>query len=126
MSTAYIDTSCIVATAFGEANAGGVARRLRRFERVVSSPLLEAELFSTLIREGRELSNTWAAAIEFVIVNRALTPEITRVLSAGYVRGADCWHLATALYVAPDPSDMAFVTLDSVQANIARKLGFRV
>jgi hypothetical protein len=51
---------------------------------------------------------------------------MTRVLSAGYARGADCWHLATALYVATDPSEMAFVTLDSAQSKIARKLGFRV
>jgi predicted nucleic acid-binding protein len=124
LTTAYVDTSCIVATAFGEKDAVAIARRLARYDRVLSSPLLEAELFSALLREGREVTSEWSSAIEFVIVDRPLSPEVTRVLSAGYLRGADCWHLATALYVAPDPADLTFVTLDSIQRKVARTLGF--
>ena len=124
MTTAYVDSSCIVATAFGEKEAAAMVRRLSRFDRVLSSPLLEAELFSALVREGREATNRWSAAIEFVIADRPLTPELSRVLSAGYLRGADCWHLATALYVAPDPSQLAFLTLDALQRKVARALGF--
>ena len=70
------------------------------------------------------MTSEWSSAIEFVIVDRPLSPEVTRVLSAGYLRGADCWHLATALYVAPDPADLTFVTLDSIQRKVARTLGF--
>jgi predicted nucleic acid-binding protein len=124
LSIAYIDTSCIVATAFGEKEAATIARRLARFDRVVSSPLLEAELFSALSREGREVSDVWSAAIEYVMVDRPLTGELTRVLEMGYLRGADCWHLATALYLARDPSKLAFVTLDASQRKVAKSLGF--
>lgn len=119
-----MDTSCIVATAFGEKDAVTIARRLARYDRVLSSPLLEAELFSALLREEREVTGAWSSAIEFVIVDRPLGPELTRVLAAGYLRGADCWHLATALYVAPDPANLAFVTLDATQRKVARALGF--
>jgi predicted nucleic acid-binding protein len=125
LTTAYIDTSCIVATAFGEKEAPAIARQLARYDRVVSSPLLEAELFSALLRERREVSNAWSSAIEFVIVDRPLSAEVTRVLSAGYRRGADCWHLATALYVAPDPVQLSFITLDATQRKVARALGFK-
>jgi predicted nucleic acid-binding protein len=124
LTTAYIDTSCIVATSFGEKDAAAIVGRLTRFDRVLSSPLLEAELFSALQREGRETTATWSAAIEFVIVDRPLTAELTRVLAAGYLRGADCWHLATALYVTPDPSQLSFITLDAAQRKVARALGF--
>ena len=124
MRSAYVDTSCIVATAFGEKEAAAIVRRLSRFDRILSSPLLEAELFSALQREGREADTTWSAAIEFVIVDRPLTPEVRRVLTAGYLRGADCWHLATALFVTPDPRQLSFVTLDSTQQKVAKSLGF--
>jgi predicted nucleic acid-binding protein len=119
-----VDTSCIIATAFGESEASAIVRRLSRFDRVLSSPLLEAELFSALQREGRDVEYTWSAAIEFVIADRPLTPEIRKVLAAGYLRGADCWHLATALFVTPDPAQLAFVTLVSAQRKVAKSLGF--
>ncbi|MGH7695896.1 MAG: type II toxin-antitoxin system VapC family toxin [Gemmatimonadaceae bacterium] len=125
MTAAYVDTSCIVAAAFGESSAARVTARLARFDRVLSSPLLEAELWSALVREGREFSDEFSSAIEFVVVDRPLSAEIRRVLDAGYVRGADCWHLATALYLAPNPSQLTFVTLDDNQRKVARTLGFK-
>ncbi len=39
-------------------------------------------------------------------------------------RGADLWHLACALWIAPDARGLAFVTLDKRQREVARKLGF--
>ncbi len=125
MSAAYVDTSCIVAAAFGETSAAKVVARLSRFDRVLSSPLLEAELWSALAREGREISDAFSSAIEFVVVDRPLSAEIRRVLDAGYLRGADCWHLATALYVALDPTELTFLTLDDVQRKVAKTLGFK-
>ena len=92
---------------------------------MLSSPLLEAEPFSALLREGREVTNAWSSAIEYVSVDRPLSSELSRVLTAGYLQGADCWHLATALYVTPDPSQLAFVTLDATQRRVARALGFK-
>jgi hypothetical protein len=46
------------------------------------------------------------------------------VLRVGYRRGADSWHLATALYLAPDPVAISFLTLDEPQLRVARALGF--
>lgn len=125
MSGAYVDTSCIVAAAFGEATAAQITRRLARFDRVLSSPLLEAELLSALAREGREPTDAYSSAIELVIVDRSLSTEIMRVLEAGFLRGADCWHVATALYVAPDPRILTFLTLDAAQRKVAKALGFK-
>ena len=45
-------------------------------------------------------------------------------LRAGNLRGADLWHIATALYAAPEPAAIAFVTLDRRQASVAAALGF--
>jgi hypothetical protein len=58
--------------------------------------------------------------------DRPLTGEIARVLAAGYVRGADCWHLATALYLTDDPSSLTFLTVDERQKSVAVSLGFEV
>ena len=46
------------------------------------------------------------------------------MLSAGYLRGADLWHLASALYLAGNPRNLPFITLDERQEVVARKLGF--
>jgi hypothetical protein len=62
--------------------------------------------------------------IEWVFPPRSLSREIDRVLDVGYVRGADCWHLATALYLSPDPHQLVFLTLDQRQGEVAAALGF--
>lgn len=49
-----------------------------------------------------------------------------RVLGTGYVRGADCWHLATAIYLAGDPAKLTFLTLDDQQRTVAESLGFQI
>ena len=47
---AYVDTSCVVAIAFAERGAASLARRLRNFDEIVASDLLEAELRSAFVR----------------------------------------------------------------------------
>ena len=56
---------------------------------------------------------------------RPLSVEIERVLDAGYVRGAHCFHLASALYLSPQPSATTFLTLDTRQRAVAKALGFK-
>ena len=124
MAIAYVDTSCLVSIAFGEKGASALARRLERFDDLLSSNLLEAEFRSTLGREGIEKNPEILAAISWIIPDRPLSPEIASVLSTGYLKGADCWHLATALYVAQDASTLSFLTLDSRQRVVAKALGF--
>ena len=124
MRVAYVDTSCLVALEFGERGAAALARRLGGFDRLVAANLLEAELRATCLREGRDGPVDALRLISWVVPDRPLSPEIGRVLDAGYVRGADCWHLATALYVAGDAAAISFVTLDGAQGRVARALGF--
>ncbi len=124
MKIAYVDTSCLVAVALGERGAAAVERRLARFDRLVSSNLLEAELRAALRREGVEGASRVLSSIAWLLPDRPLSAEIAAVLEAGYVRGADCWHLATALYLAPEPSELSFITLDERQRDVAALLGF--
>lgn len=128
MSTAFVDTSCLAALALLERGNEALQRRLARFDLLAASPLLEAELRSAVRREGVEAEeriSLWLKSVRWVIADRTLGPEIDIVLSAGYVRGADCWHLATALFLSPDPSELTFLTLDARQGEVARSLGFR-
>jgi hypothetical protein len=48
---------------------------------------------------------------------------MTAILSIGYVRGADLWHLAVALFLDPK-REIDFMTLDERQRDVSRKLGF--
>lgn len=64
--------------------------------------------------------------IEWVFPDRALTQEMERVLAAGRLRGADLWHVAHALYLAPEPGTMTFLTGDRRQREVAAAVGFRV
>ncbi|MGH7664263.1 MAG: PIN domain-containing protein [Gemmatimonadaceae bacterium] len=124
MKVACLDTSCLVAIAFAERGATALSRRLAAFDELVASNLLEAELRAAFVREGVEWDSAVLAALSWIIPDRPLHAEIARVLEAGYVRGADCWHLATALYLAEDPATVSFLTLDERQEEVAHALGF--
>ena len=125
MSVAYIDTSALVAVAFGEDAGPEVARRLEAFSRLISSKLLEAELRATFNRECLAFEPDLVSGIEWVLPDRPLTAEFTTALDAGHLRGADLWHLATALYVAGEADRLSFVTLDQRQRDAAAALGFQ-
>lgn len=93
---------------------------------LIASNLLEAELRAAFAREKVDAVREPLAEISWILPDRPLQAEIARVLAAGYLRGADCWHLATALYFANNPGEIAFLTLDAKQAHVARALGFMV
>jgi hypothetical protein len=126
MKLGYVDTSCLIAIAFEEPGSAAVARRLRGFDELIASNLLEAEFRAACAREGVNGADRMLDAISWVIPDRSLGEEITTILSKGYVRGADLWHLATALYVASEPSSISFVTLDDRQRVVAKAIGFKV
>ncbi len=125
MSAAYVDTSFLVAIALDERNATELARRLTTFERVAASPLLDAELRSTLRRESRPVDDALTQRVMWIVPDRSLSVEIDQVLDAGDVRGADCLHLASALYYSAEPSALTFLTLDTRQRAVAKSLGFK-
>lgn len=124
MNRAFVDSSVLLAIAFTEPGADAVRARLGSFDSIVASPLAEAEVRSAGRRESRAISDDLFDSVEWVHMDRALSREIAQVLSAGYVRGADCWHLAAALFYTPVPSSLVFYTLDSRQRDIAMALGF--
>ena len=126
MSVAYVDTSALVAVAFNERGAAALARRLDAFSRLLSANLLEAELRAAFTREGHQFEPGFVSGIEWVLPDRPLTDEFETVLQVGYLRGADLWHLATALYLAREPGSISFVTLDDRQRAVAMALGFQI
>ncbi len=125
MSVAYVDTSFLLGIAFGEPGARRLAARLRTFETIVSTNLLVAEFRAAHQRERAKPDEDLLARLSLVLPERPLNPEIALVLEHGYLRGADCWHLAAALYVAASPESISFLTLDAPQARIALALGFQ-
>lgn len=122
---ACVDTSVLVAIGLDQATARAGRTQLARAERLWACPLLPAEFASAFRR--LEVATPWhrIAGIRLLHPPRSLAPEIARVLDAGYLRGADCWHLATALWLAPDPAELLFLTLDDRQREIAQRLGFQ-
>jgi predicted nucleic acid-binding protein len=124
MRAAYVDTSCLVAVAFSEAGSARLLRSLQSYDVLLSSNLLEAELRAALRRENVTADpGAFLSAISWVYPDRPLTTEITTVLGSGYVRGADLWHLAVALFIDPH-REIEFLTLDTRQREISSQLGF--
>ena len=85
MNVAYLDTSALVAVAFGERGGPALAAQLGTFSRLLSSNLLEAEIRAACAREGLDFSEQVLANLEWVLPDRSLRPEITAVLAAGYL-----------------------------------------
>ena len=125
MNVAYVDTSALVAIAFGERGGKVLARRLEQCDELFSANLLEAELRASFAREGVPLDDPLLSWITWVLPHRPLSREITTVLAAGYLRGADLWHLACAVYLVGTPRLASFITLDQRQAEVAATLGFK-
>ncbi len=125
MSGAYVDTSAFLATTWGDSAHDQVATRLEAYSTLLSSNLLEAEVRAAFAREGLDFDAETLADIEWVTPDRPLSHELETALAAGYLRGADLWHVATALYVAPDPGEIAFITLDARQQAVVLALGFQ-
>ncbi|MDP9362159.1 MAG: PIN domain-containing protein [Acidobacteriota bacterium] len=124
MRAAYVDTSCLVAVAFAEAGSARLKRSLQSYDVLLSSNLLEAELRAAVRRENVATDpGDLISAISWVYPDRPLTSEITMVLDTGYVRGADLWHLAVALFLDPH-REIGFLTLDTRQREISHQLGF--
>lgn len=124
MSVGYVDTSCLVAVAFAEPGYEALVARLEGLDQLYSSNLLEAELRATFEREGVAADGGLLSRLSWILPDRALSAEIRAVLEAGRLHGADLWHVACALYLSPDPRELAFLTVDQKQAVVATSMGF--
>jgi hypothetical protein len=124
VKVAYVDSSWLLAIAFGEPYAGGASTVLESYDALLSSTLLEAEVRAALHREGLGPAAVADPGLSWLLPDRALSREIETVLAAGYLRGADLWHVANAVWAAADPADTSFLTFDLRQREIAGALGF--
>ena len=124
MSAVYVDMSVLAGIAFGEPAAERFALALNRFDRLLSSSLLEAEMRAIFQRESETFEDDAVAGIDWILPTRPLSAEFARALAAGHLRGADLWHIATALYVSPQPQNLTFATLNAEQGRVASTLGF--
>ena len=125
LPTAYVDTSALLTVAFEEPAAAAIVQRLAQFPRLVASNLLEAEMRAAFGRLTLEFDDSLLSDIEWVFPDRPLTIEMRNTLTVAYLRGADLWHIATALYVKDTVvGEMTFITLDNRQRTAAASLGF--
>ena len=124
MSRLFVDTSALVALAFQEPGHEWLTEQLASARDLFATPLLEAEFRAALAREEVEQGLEVLKSFRWVLPNRPLSAELDRVFSAGHARGADAWHLATALFLTEKPEDLPFVTLDQRQQEVARAVGF--
>jgi predicted nucleic acid-binding protein len=124
VTAAYVDSSCLVAVLLGEPSGARMGQILGRYEQLFASGFLEAEVASTARRERVRLRPGLFQDLLWVLPNRSLGAEIEMALDAGYLRGADLWHVATALYVRADIPELEFLTLDAAQRGVANALGF--
>lgn len=124
MKRLFVDTSAVVSLAFGEAGHERVRDLMSEAGDLFASPLLEAEFRAALAREDVGQDTSLLEVIRWVLPDRPLSPELDRVFATGRARGADAWHLATALFLVPDPEELPFLTLDHRQRAVAEGLGF--
>ena len=129
MSLAYVDSSCFVSIAFDEPGAAQLLARLSRYDKLISSNLLEAEYRASLARENvvgrvRNLLS-W---VTWVHPKRRLTRELDQILEVCRPpKGSDLWHLACALYLRNDwkLQGFSFLSLDDQQSKGAQALGMK-
>lgn len=123
---AYVDTSAILSIVFEEPDWEFTAHRLAEFPVLLSSNLLEAEMRSAFEREGLAFDPGSVSSIGWVNPTRPLGREMTEAIAnGGYLKGADLWHIAVALFVDETvPGKLSFITLDANQKTVAGNLGF--
>lgn len=127
MSHFYVDSSIIVSILFAESGHQKYRRLLGRAEDVFSSYLLEAEILSAVVREKLPIKLAFDIldSVSLVMPERSMTSEYRKIFAKGYCKGADAFHIATALYLEPEAKSLVFLTADKVQAKIAKSLGFQ-
>ena len=126
MRALYVDSSALVAILFEESGAKRVRKALQAADELVSSHLIEAELYSSAARERVSLDDAHSLIkhLSLFFPDRPLFEEYRQVSANRYVRGPDAHHLACALYLDPERRELGFVTLDKEQQKIALRLGF--
>jgi len=123
----YIDSSVLIAILFQENLSRKYLPLLKKAGELFSSHLLEAEVYSTAARESLKFEDVseMIESVSLVIPDRSLKEEYQQIFAEGYCRGADSLHLATALYLDPKAKHITFLSADTKQKSLAKKLGFQ-
>jgi hypothetical protein len=124
VKAAYIDTSLVIGLKFQKA-VPATMHWVRR-HKLYSSELLIAEVLAFGKREAisEDLLREAIKGISWIVPEGSIAEQLRRVIGSGYARGADLWHLACACYLSPNPEELAFLTLDEPQRNLAAHIGF--
>ena len=127
---AYVDPSALIPTIFGE-QPEETRIRLERFPILVSSTLLDAELYAASKFEQQVSNPSLAVVIDrWVSPNRRLDEEMASISGIVSLPALPLWHLASAMYFQQRQSltgrqfRLAFITLDEQQETAANELGF--
>jgi predicted nucleic acid-binding protein len=124
----YVDSSIIVSLLLKEKGYHSYRKILENADLALSSSLIEAEVYSVAAREKIPLQKAeeFIQLVSLVIPERSLQKEYFSIFEKNFSRGADTFHLATALYLDPSASELTFMTADKNQGRIAAKLGFQL
>jgi len=124
----YVDSSVLVAILLEEQGYLEAQKILSKQLSLQSSTLLQAEIFSVCIRENIETQYAieLSESISFFSPTNLIT-ELEKASKLGFVRGADLYHIASALYLSNNnPKELSFFTLDKRQVECAKKCGFKI
>ena len=125
MKVGYVDSSIYLGILLEEPRHTGSVLRVGEFPHLFSANLLEAEVRAALTRES-VAEPSWFELLDrinWIHPDRPLSREFEAVLSEGYLRGADLWHLACALYLRSFDYDVELLTLDRRQQDVGKQLG---
>lgn len=122
----YIDSSVLLGMLFDDQETEFLKKMPAA--QTVSSHLLEAEVLSACFRDNIETHKAVSLLneIDLITLDRSLVGEYNLIFQSGYLKGADAFHLACALFLDPTCKNLTFVTADKPQAIIAKKLGFKI
>ena len=121
MSILYVDTSVVAALLFAEKNYKDVNKRLNQADRIVSSHLMIAK------REDISFDDIdqYLQYFDIAVPDRTLQAEVISILEQTYCRGADAFHIATAIYLDPKMEKLKFYSFDKQQLVAAKNIGLK-
>lgn len=128
MKRIYVDSSILVTILFNEPHAEPYRDMLNTVDEVVSSHLLEAEVYAASAREKIpfEEADRLLRPIFLIMPDRSLREEYRTIFSHEYCRGGDACHLATLLYLDKSKSEFELLTADKQQRQVAETLGIKI
>ena len=120
----YVDSSVICAAIFGDHDMTLLSKLVRQKTKLISAYLLEAEVLSAAVREKADIQETKSQLSKISFVKSStLLVQLERVFTMGYLRGADAFHVATALWLAGSHKELEFFSFDENQVKVAKTLG---